>query len=564
MGRHRARSGARRGVTQWPFAVVAAAALIVLGWLGWNWAESAMERRAAAQADRCPRGESILRVAVAPSVAQPIADAAARWNDRRTVVADHCVRVQTVAADSEQVFTGLTTGWYEGPLGPQPQAWLPESTFWSGLLALATNDARIGAAPRPVASSPVVLAAPEQAARAITAGSLTWTDLPALTSAPDGWSRFGRPEWGRFTVAMPAPATNMASCLALGGALAGAGPADPATSPLTQLARSQPPDLPGTTPDAMVRLANADRLPAPYGAVAALEVELHRRNLGMDGQPAARQPLVGATMDGPSPVADFPFVALAGEGVDATQLTAAHRFGDFLAESETQRELGRAGLRAATGTEPVDAGTAEQLAAAWSAAADEHGQAMTVLVDVSSSMADDGGNGRSRIDWVREALHDYTDHTGPGSLGLWAFSEALDGNLPYRRLAAIGPIGEQRPALHAGIDALRPAGGTWLYDSVAEVYRAAMDGYQGGRPNQIMIITDGRDDGALTLEQLRERLAALGDRQRPLPINVIAVGHDPDLTELKELASVTGGSVAVLADARGMAAAFARLSVTRR
>src|SRR5437764_538554 len=67
-----------------------------------------------------------------------------------------------------------------------------------------------------------VLGVPESAEQALLAGNgFTWSDLPGLAAAPDGWSRYGKPEWGRFIVAVPDPAGNPASALAIQSALAG-------------------------------------------------------------------------------------------------------------------------------------------------------------------------------------------------------------------------------------------------------------------------------------------------------------------------------------------------------
>src|ERR1044072_1265911 len=104
MGRHRSLDGAtrRRGIARWPLAVVSLVVLVVLGWLGWTWLTSVMERRDAAAAQNCSQGEAVLKVAVAPSVEKPVKEAAKCWNDKKTVIYQHCVRVTVVAIDSNE------------------------------------------------------------------------------------------------------------------------------------------------------------------------------------------------------------------------------------------------------------------------------------------------------------------------------------------------------------------------------------------------------------------------------------------------------------------------------
>lgn len=402
MGRHRAltKEAARRGVAWQPIAIAVAVVLLVLGWLGWSWVQGSLDRRAAALVGTCAEGPAGLRVAVTPSTAEPVRLAAGRWNQRDTIVHDHCVEVQVVVIPPEQVLEGLTGQW-GGVLGQRPQAWLPDSTFWVNKLA-AWNNAAISSAPESVASSPVVLALPEEAAAALNEGnSFSWGDLAGLTSAPHGWTRYGKPEWGRFGVAVPDPDTNPASSLALQCALAGASPrrsgpvtTDMLTTPeirqyLTQLAGSKPSQVPATTQESLITLAEPSSVTgAPYTAVPVIEVDLYRRNLAADGKPRAPQTLFEVAARGPSPAADFPLVGLADGGTDGTHIRAAQKFREFLKEPEQQRDFNEAGLGASGGAaypsdaegirwdsattsfQPADAKTAAQIAAAWASAAD--------------------------------------------------------------------------------------------------------------------------------------------------------------------------------------------------
>jgi Ca-activated chloride channel family protein len=589
MGRHRALARVRRGVARWPIAIIGVIVLLLLGWLGLTWANGAADRRTAAQSHSCPEGASVLRIAVAPSAAVAVQDSAKRWNEQNTVVYDHCVRVDVAPLDTKAVFTGMTSGWNEADLGPRPQAWLPESSFWVNRLSAADNTL-VASAPESVATSPVVLAVPEEAAKPLTDGaSFLFGDLAALTSDPQSWAHYGKPEWGRFTVAMPDPNNNTASVLAIQCAIAGASPqrAGPVTvetltlpevqQNLAELAAARPGNVPATTTEALMALGTAGKVRgAPFSAVPVTEVDLYRRNLGLDGQPQVGKPLYEIAARGPSPAADFPFVGLSGEGVDATQMRAAQKFREFLKEADQQRSFNRVGLRAAGGAEyprdapgirwdsattslvPADANTTQQISATWSNTADG-GQVVTVLVDVSRSMLSDGGDGTTRIDWVKQALHGLADRMASGSLGIWEFSRKLDGDLPYKRLAPTSEVATGRPVLHTGIDALAPASATHLYSSLEAVYQAAADGYVDGKRNRVVVITDGPNDGGLTYTQIRERLRDLSAGKDKLPVSIVALGPDPNRDELTELAKATGGTVSVLTNAKGVDAALGQL-----
>ncbi len=122
MGRHRTLENVRRGVAKWPVVVLGVVALLALAWLGWTWINDRIEQRAAIQSKSCPEGDSVLRVAVTPSAATAVEEAAKRWNVEKTVVADHCVRVEVTAQEPSQVFTGLSGDWNPEAMGGKPQA----------------------------------------------------------------------------------------------------------------------------------------------------------------------------------------------------------------------------------------------------------------------------------------------------------------------------------------------------------------------------------------------------------------------------------------------------------
>jgi Ca-activated chloride channel family protein len=403
MSRHRAlRTRVRRGVAQWPIAVIGLVVLLVLGWLGWNWTGSVLERRAAAQAGACSQGDATLKVAVTPSAADAVRDVAQRWSAQRPVVYDHCIQVEVQSVDSQAVLEGLTQNWDKGKLGEPPHAWLPDSTLWANRLA-AQNHALLGAAPKSVATSPVLLALPEQGAQALSNGnSFRWTDLPDITSSEAGWAKYGKPEWGAFKVAMPDPATNTATALAIQSALAGASPdgkgpvttdmleLQPVKDTMAKLVASKPARSPVSTWEAMGRLGDKPTVNAAgFSAVPVFEVDLYRHNTGKDNGTAPLRPLFGVTVGGPTPIADFPFVPLTGDWVGESQMRASQAFREFLTQPDQQKVLAAAGLRVeATNDRPeltpglrwnpttedlvaADANTTQQISASWATA--DHG-----------------------------------------------------------------------------------------------------------------------------------------------------------------------------------------------
>lgn len=589
MSRHRSlRTKVQRGVARWPVAIIGLVVLVAMGFLGWNWVGGVLERRDAAEAGGCAEGEAPLRVATTPSAADAVRDAAKAWSAERPVVYDHCIRVEVQSIDSEAVLTGLTENWDEAKLGTRPHAWITDSTIWANRLS-SVDHSLLGAAPQSIATSPVLLTFPEEGAQAVQVGSgLRWTDLPDVTSATDGWDRFGKAQWGAFAVAMPDPTTNAATAMVIQSALAGASPdgrgpvtatmltLDPVKAMMSRLVGSKPARTPGSTAEAMELLADKPSVNAAgFSAVPVFEVDLYRHNTGKDDGTPPTRPLYGVAAGGPSPIADFPFIPLAGDWVDEAQVRAAQAFREFLTEPEQRRILAGTGLRANSPEDlpkplpgvrwssttdaltPADSTTTQQISAAW--ATEDDGQVVTVLVDSSRSTGEGADGGRSRMDWVKSALSGQVNRSVSGSIGLWEFSRSLDGDRPYRRLVATGPVRQQRQRLLDGIAGLRPQSTTQLYTSLVALYQAAQDNYQQGKRNRIVVLTDGPNDGGLTYQELRGQLERLTRTDRPVSISVVAIGQEPERRPLGEIAQSTGGTLSIAGDGAAIDPALSQL-----
>lgn len=131
-GSHRivGKKAPRRRIATWPIACAVLAALIGLGVIGWNWADSELNSRAEAQAASCSGGTSQMRIVVTPSVQKPLTAAADRWNQAATVVHGQCVHVTIDAKPSSQVLDALVGRTNLDAIGGLPAAWLPESSYW--------------------------------------------------------------------------------------------------------------------------------------------------------------------------------------------------------------------------------------------------------------------------------------------------------------------------------------------------------------------------------------------------------------------------------------------------
>jgi Bacterial extracellular solute-binding protein len=154
-GSHRAigKAAGRRRIAAWPLVAGAFVVLVVVGLLGWGWANNVLNSRAEAQANACTEGDSTLKVLVTPSLDKPVNSAAAKWNQAHTVVHAHCVHITVQSAPSTQVLAALTGKANLDSIGGLPAAWIPENSYWISQLQTA-EPAMIGSPAESVASAP--------------------------------------------------------------------------------------------------------------------------------------------------------------------------------------------------------------------------------------------------------------------------------------------------------------------------------------------------------------------------------------------------------------------------
>lgn len=196
------------------------------------------------------------------------------------------------------------------------------------------------------------------------------------------------------------------------------------------------------------------------------------------------------------------------------------------------------------------------------------------LVDISASMDFASGDG-SRMDLtvagLRAGLHALPDTS---ALGLWEFSEKLDGDRDYLELAQVQPLdhpvgnGTQRDAIVDQIDSLtrRTTHGTGLYDTVLAAYRQMLRDFDPDAGNSLLLFTDGANDDPTSISEgdLIRELAQLQDPRRPIPIVAVGISKDADTDALKRIAAATGGLALTAEGPEDVASAFRKATRDRR
>lgn len=481
-----------------------------------------LKNRAAAN-ESCDPSSATLLVTASPDLAPVVATLASNMGTDE----QGCAQVRVTATDSAQVLAQLRSGTIK-----PPDVWIPDSTLW---LTRAKDDkvATATDAP-PVATSPLVLAVSQRAAAALAKdGRPTVADLVGAASA-------NPPATVQIATERLAP-ERVGTILAL------------------RDATSTRPDGRGAL-TALLRAATVANTPATTAtddnaARPMTEQAVWSTNSGNTPRLVAIYPSQASY--------DYPFGVLT--TVPAVQ-AAAGRLLDRLSMPSSQQALRSAGFRDAQGgpgfdltpSRGVDGGQATKAtrldatsldAAEKTLAAVRLDAKLTTVVDISGSMAwgidGKGTPGPSRMDIARaaalEGLALYPDAT---QVDLWAFSEKLNGDKPYREVVpttVLDPAGKQR--LAAGLASLQPTGGTGLYTTTLAAVRAARADYVEGRVNAVVILSDGEDsEHTMTLQQVVDTLKSEQTRDRPIPVITIAFGPDADRAAMTAISTATGGA----------------------
>lgn len=306
----------------------------------------------------CVKGELPVAVVVSPDIAPALTAAATEFAGTNPVVRDRCIRINVRAGDARVTLNGLAGTWDTASMGARPAAWIPQSTIWSAELATARSGA-IEGTPASLVTTPVVLAVQPQLGDAVKNG-LQWSQLPTLQETDGSLSSVGLPGIGSLRMAMPRGAQSDATSLAAQavtssitqstGPLTAADAALPRTTSVVNALINGAPDTPDGTAASALTAIGSDLTTSRIRAVPITEQELYQ--LTKDDTTARVTQIVP---DGPTPIADYPLIRLAGEQVPTEASEGVAEFFDFVT---TPRQLGRLTALGFRGDAPLPAATA--------------------------------------------------------------------------------------------------------------------------------------------------------------------------------------------------------------
>jgi Ca-activated chloride channel homolog len=517
-------------------------------------------------------GQAPLTVAAAPEIADAVKDAVAQLVTDGAEINGACVAIEVTSADPADVAAaiaaphGVTLNGVGLPSGNImiPDVWIPDSVTWLARVGSNVPDFKPGES-QSIARSPVVVAMPEP-----IAASLGWPN--AKLTWPMLLSRMTTGTPLKIGIVEPArDAAGLSGLLALGAAAGAAPNAQAATTGALRTLAAGRSSLRQEMLARFPRAADAAALASGLGAAPLSEQAVINYN-------AAKPPVsLAALYLEPAPLSlNYPFTVLPTSSAERApvaellrQTLATPAFMDRLAKIGLRSPDGTAGngFAAPTGapetagspmptsTAPAagaDPATVERALSTWTAVTLP--ARMLAIIDVSGSMLQTvptaGGATREQVtlEAARRGLGLFDDSW---AVGLWTFSTELDGAKDYKQLMPIGPLSTQRSQMLAALGAIqpKPTGDTGLYDTILASYQYVQQGWDPGRVNSVVMLTDGDNDdkNGISHADLLAKLKEVADPNRPIQVVIIGIGS-VNPAPLEEITKQTGGGVFVTED----------------
>ena len=481
---------------------------------------------------------------------------------------------------------GVDKAWY-------PNIWSPASSVWTDRVTAAGN-ANLVANPTYFTHTPVVFGVPESMTKALgyPAKPISYKDLESYIANPAGWAALGKPLWGSFKIAKTNPntsTTGLSVILAQSYAASGKS-ADLTVDDVNSSANFSRTFESGaihygdTTGKVLTTLYNASQNGSGgssyVSAIALEETSLYWYNKGNPDSHTVKpgevltppkEKLVAVYPTEGSVWSDDPAVVLNSPWVTSEQKTAGAAFLKFLNTKPAQEILPDYGFRpldksvdvskslnADIGIDPSKPAVTlpKPSADVVSAALDQWAtirkpSAVLELVDISGSMGDPIGDGRSKlqgaIDGASSTLNNFRS---TDNIGVWAFTTDISSDLGTNitPVYPFGPLAGNKEAVGASIKDLINSrrNGTPLYDALSTSYDYMLKHAEAGRITAIILLSDGQDtDSKMSLDSLLIKLNKRneGSQASPVRIFTIAYGNVADKDVLTKISTATGGQM---------------------
>jgi len=523
---------------------------------------------------------------------------------------DKCVTVKPLnvtSGDATNILSGSPSEWPLQDKEYWPTLWSPASTVWTDRVAAAGGSGVVSDV-KSFTHTPVVYGVPESMAKALgyPQKAISLTDVKNLIANPDGWGSVGKPLWGSFKISKTNPNT---STTGLSAILMQSYEAAKKQKDLTVDDVNKAADFSrtfesgaihyGDTTGKVLSTLYADSQSGDnsgyVSAVALEETSLINYNQGNPDshtvQPGEtltppKEKLVAVYPSNGSMWSDNPVAVLNSSWVSSEKKAAGEAFAAFLQTKTAQEILPKYGFRpldtsvklgelftAKYGVDPKKPTATLPLPSAEvvSTAIDQWEQirkpsAVLELVDISGSMDEGTGDGRSKLDGAISGVQSTVGHfRSTDEVGVWAFTTGISSKLgksvvPVREFSALA---DGKEGLKDSVTDLKNAnkGGTPLYDAISTSYDYMQKHAETGRINAIVVLTDGADtDSQISLQSLLVKLNSAkkeGGEGAQVRIFPIAYGKEANKDVLSQIAKASGGQMFDASDATKIDTVFA-------
>lgn len=489
---------------------------------------------------QAPANALKISIAYSPEKEGWLKERMAAFNGTRTQVSGRPIFVEGVNKSSGAARTEIKNGQLNVTV------WSPSASTWLEVLKQESANPNIAVSAKPLVLTPVVISMWKPMAEALGWPNkpIGWGDMLDLINDPQGWGKYGHPEWGRFSwghtdpeISTSALSTLLAEFYAAVGKQRNLTVADVQDPKSQQFIRDLGKGIKHYGYNTLVFSDNMQKFGMSYISAFPME-EITLIDFNKNKNPAV--PLVAIYPKEGTFWHDDPFIVMSSSG--SAEQQAAEQFYAFLLTPESQRLAMQSGFRpannevplsdpvsAAFGVQPQGPQTtlpvppADVIVAAKSAWSQNRKRAdIMLVVDVSGSMEGE------KLEQVKAGLETFLTHILPDDrVGLVSFATTAQVEVAPTALT------ENRIALGDAIQRLRAQGKTAIFDGLMAGKQALDDlpPTQEERIKAMVLLSDGQDNAsAITIEQLEQQFEETG-----ISIFPVAYGQDADEEVLKKI-----------------------------
>jgi Ca-activated chloride channel family protein len=477
-----------------------------------------------------------INIAYSPEKEGWLKDRIAAFNATSTKINGQVVFVEGVNKSSGAARTEIKNGQLKTTI------WSPSASTWLEVLKQESGNPNIAASNKPLVLTPVVISMWKPMAEAMGWPNkpIGWGDMLNLINDPQGWGKFGHPEWGRFSwghtdpeISTTALSTLLAEFYAATAKQRDLTVADIQNPQSQQYIRDLGKGIKHYGYNTLVFSENMRKFGVSYISAFPME-EITLIEFNKKSPPT---PLVAIYPKEGTFWHDDPFIVMA--SASSAEQQAAGQFFNFLLTADSQKLAMSYGFRPANvdvpladpvspafGVQPqgvqniLPIPPAEVIVAAKNTWAQNRKRADIVLVvDVSGSMEDEG-----KMEQAKAGLGAFLQRILPEDhVGLVTFSSGATIVVPP------APLSENRMTLDSAIQDLRPQGKTAIYDGLMAGKQAldSIPSENEERIKAIVLITDGQENASTTtFDQLKQTFDETG-----ISIFPVAYGTESDQSE---------------------------------